>query len=220
MANLIIKPSADGQLILKDEGDDAALTIGTDGNTTLSGTGNNLGTVTAGTFPVPSATALYPAGHVLQVVSYYTEAQSSLTISDSDQVVNGMTKVVTPKGVNSKFLVAVRIGGEGNQQWNKTFNIQMDGTRVNVPSSPAGSMGVRGLGLGAMTQTHTGADNDSTSEGMSFSPLISTSSAIGTGITFRLVCSGSGHDTTYFNRCIGVNNEEFTSELIITEIKG
>ena len=49
MANLIIKPTSGGSLILQDEGEDAALTIGTTGNTTLAGTANNIGTVTAGT---------------------------------------------------------------------------------------------------------------------------------------------------------------------------
>ena len=49
MANLIIKPTSGGSLILQDEGGDAALTIGTTGSTTLAGTANNLGTVTGGT---------------------------------------------------------------------------------------------------------------------------------------------------------------------------
>ena len=61
MANLIIKPTSGGSLILQDEGGTAANTIdasgntqlagtlGVTGNTTLSGTANNLGTVTAGT---------------------------------------------------------------------------------------------------------------------------------------------------------------------------
>ena len=49
MANLIIKPTSGGSLILQDEGGDAALTVGTTGSTTLAGTANNLGTVTAGT---------------------------------------------------------------------------------------------------------------------------------------------------------------------------
>ena len=48
MANLIIKPTSGGSLILQDEGGDAALTVGTTGSTTLAGTANNLGTVTAG----------------------------------------------------------------------------------------------------------------------------------------------------------------------------
>ena len=49
MANLIIKPTSGGSLILQDEGGDAALTVGTTGSTTLAGTANNLGTVTGGT---------------------------------------------------------------------------------------------------------------------------------------------------------------------------
>jgi len=43
MANLIIKPTSGGSLILQDEGGDAALTVGTTGNVSLAGT------VTAGT---------------------------------------------------------------------------------------------------------------------------------------------------------------------------
>ena len=50
MANLIIKPTSGGSLVLQDEGGDTALTVGTTGNTTLAGTANNVGTVTAGTF--------------------------------------------------------------------------------------------------------------------------------------------------------------------------
>ena len=49
MANLIIKPTSGGSLILQDEGGTAANTISATGNTTLAGTANNLGTVTAGT---------------------------------------------------------------------------------------------------------------------------------------------------------------------------
>ena len=49
MANLIIKPASGGSLVLQDEGGDTALTVGTTGSTTLAGTANNLGTVTAGT---------------------------------------------------------------------------------------------------------------------------------------------------------------------------
>ena len=49
MANLIIKPTSGGSLILQDEGGTAAHTIDASGNTTLAGTTNNLGTVTAAT---------------------------------------------------------------------------------------------------------------------------------------------------------------------------
>ena len=49
MANLIIKPTSGGSLILQDEGGTAANTIDASGNTTLAGTTNNIGTVTGGT---------------------------------------------------------------------------------------------------------------------------------------------------------------------------
>lgn len=61
MANLIIKPSAGGDLVIKGSDDSPAITVGTtgqatfaeaatmSGNVTMSGTANNLGTATAGT---------------------------------------------------------------------------------------------------------------------------------------------------------------------------
>ena len=219
MGDLIIKPESGGSIKLQNNAGTNALVSDNSGNITLAGTTtltNGIGTF-AGTL---NTSTIFPTGHVLQVVSYYTTAQGSVTYSASDQVVNGMTKTITPKGADSKFLVAVRVGGEGANQWNKSFNIQMDGTRVNVPTSTAGSTGVQYLGLGIMTEGHNGTNTDSTPEFMAFSTLVSTSSVIGTDITFRLVTAGSESDTTYFNRCYAVNNEEFTSELIITEIQG
>ena len=51
MANLIIKPDTGDTLTLQDQsGTVSALAISTTGVTTLAGTTNNLGTVTAGTF--------------------------------------------------------------------------------------------------------------------------------------------------------------------------
>ena len=49
MADFIIKPASGDTLKLQDEGGDDAITISTTGNTTLAGTANNIGTVTAGT---------------------------------------------------------------------------------------------------------------------------------------------------------------------------
>ena len=46
MANLIIKPTSGGSLVLQDEGGDAALTVGTTGVSTIVNA-----TITAGTFP-------------------------------------------------------------------------------------------------------------------------------------------------------------------------
>jgi len=68
MADMIIKPSSGNSLVFQDEGGDAALTVATNGtttfaeNATLSGSGNNLGTVTAGTI---GTGVTFPAGHVV-----------------------------------------------------------------------------------------------------------------------------------------------------------
>jgi hypothetical protein len=169
------------------------------------------------TFGSPSATLVYPSGHVLQVVSYYTATQVSQTITTSDTVVNSMTKDITPKGASSKFLVYVRWIGEVTTPRNAVFNIQMEGTRVNCPST-------RGYGLSMPALTYGVADNDATTpETISFQTLVSTSSVIGTDITFRLVVDADGSHTMWNNRCFNTpanDVEAGTSELIITEIAG
>lgn len=50
MGDLTIKPATGGSLKLQEDGGTDALTIDTSGNTILSGTANNIGTVTSGTF--------------------------------------------------------------------------------------------------------------------------------------------------------------------------
>ena len=157
---------------------------------------------------------IYPAGHILQVVNFSTDTQSSMTTSTSDAVVNGMTKDITPKGANSDFLVTVRWAGESYDVWDKVFNIQMNGARVNVPDNDDET------GLAMSTQTYEHDNNSSTPDILNFSTLVkNTSSVIGTDITFRLVTSGPS-SATLSNRTVVAGNEIFSSELIITEIKG
>ena len=86
MANLIIKSSAD-DLVLKGSGGNSAITVGTDGattfaqNATLSGTANNLGTVTAGN--ISNSAIAYPAGHVVGSKVICDENLSSNIYTDS-----------------------------------------------------------------------------------------------------------------------------------------
>ena len=70
MANLIIKPTSGGSLVLQDEGGDAALTVGTTGNVSLAGT------VTAGT--IENA----PAGVTTKVFGFSAYLSSDLTINN------------------------------------------------------------------------------------------------------------------------------------------
>ena len=96
MANLIIKPTSGGNLILQDEGGDAALTVSTTGNTTLAGTSNNLGTIASATN--------FPAGHILQVVQTVKQDTFSST-STSETLITGYNISITPTKASSKILV-------------------------------------------------------------------------------------------------------------------
>ena len=77
MANLIIKPASNGSLILQDEGGTAAHTIDASGNHTLSGTTNNIGTVTAGT--IENA----PAGVTTKVFGFSAYLSGGMTLNNA-----------------------------------------------------------------------------------------------------------------------------------------
>ena len=91
MANLIIKPTSGGSLILQDEGGTAANTIDASGNTTLAGTTNNLGTSTAGTL---SSGVIFPAGHIIQSVLSPTIAANT-TAHTTEAVAASVTNQIT-----------------------------------------------------------------------------------------------------------------------------
>ena len=108
MANLIIKPTSGGSLILQDEGGTAAHTIDANGNTTLAGTTNNLGTVTAGSIAGGSITSAttFPAGHVVRTTQVNVNTQSGTHISTTSQtpVASGII-LTTPATTGSNYNV-------------------------------------------------------------------------------------------------------------------
>jgi len=90
MANLIIKSSADN-LVLKGSGGNSAITVGSTGNTTLAGTANNLGTVTAGTISTGATIATGVHGkYVLEDYDdfYYGTLTSGSTTTSSLDAIN------------------------------------------------------------------------------------------------------------------------------------
>jgi hypothetical protein len=110
MANLIIKPTSGGSLILQDEGGDAAVTVGTTGSTTLAGTANNLGTISSAT--------TFPAGHIVKTVVAHktdtTDINGATATGWFD--ISGMSASITPANGN-KILVNVDLKvGAGNHQ--------------------------------------------------------------------------------------------------------
>ena len=182
------------------------------------GDGSALTSLSAPNLTGTVASARMPAGSVLQVVSYLTATQGSQTITTSDQIINGITKVITPLGANSKFLVTVRWFGELSDAWDVPFNIHMDGVRVNINGQG------RGYGLAMAAHSYSvGENNSSTPETVNMSTLVLTSSVVGTAITFSLVADAHSSRTLWNNRTFTIpstNYERGTSELIITEIGG
>ena len=83
MGDLIIKPASSGNLKIQDQGGTERISLNTSGvttfasNTTFSGTGNNIGTATAGTL---GSSVVFPAGHVIQTT------QTTYNSGDSDYI--------------------------------------------------------------------------------------------------------------------------------------
>ena len=112
MANLIIKSSADN-LVLQGSDASPAITVGATGtltfaeNVTMSGTANNLGTVTAGSIAggtITSATT-FPNGHIVQISTIaHTYTQTGFT-SQTEADWSGMSITITPTDATNKIIV-------------------------------------------------------------------------------------------------------------------
>jgi hypothetical protein len=182
----------------------------TSNNKITIGSGTTLDLVNgAGSVTLPAL------GKVLQVVSVLTNTQASQTITTSDTQVGLLTKSITPVGANSKFSISVRWFGEVTTGQNVLFNIQQDGTRVNINGQG------RGYGLAMPLLSYYTANNSTTPENVNFTTLVSTSSVVGTAIVFKVVADASASYTLWNNRSFSTpasSVEAGTSELIITEI--
>ena len=118
MANLIIKPTSGGSLILQDEGGTAANTIDASGNTqlagtlgvtgastmtgnvTMAGTANNLGTVTAGTIASAVKVIDCDVDSWLSVLTATVDMNSDATIDFTTQAKLG-SNVTESAGVHT-----------------------------------------------------------------------------------------------------------------------
>ena len=105
MANLIIKPTSGGSLILQDEGGDAALTVGTTGISTIANATITAGTITAATFP---------SGHVIQTVVYIsaTAVTTAATAWGTTTIIS--MGVITPLFATSDILLIGTISVNDN----------------------------------------------------------------------------------------------------------
>jgi hypothetical protein len=105
MGDLIIKPEAGGSIKIQNNAGTNALVsdnsgnITLAGNTTLSGTANNIGTVTAGTL---GTGIVYPAGSVLQMFNVHNI--TPITVAGSGGTATVVTKTFNRIKGNSHFI--------------------------------------------------------------------------------------------------------------------
>ena len=135
MANLIIKPSAGGQLIIKDEGGDAAITVATGGattfaeNATLSGVGNNIGTVTAGTINVGSVAMKSSDGSVT-AMACDTAGRITQPAKPSFKVLRGTNNT---SSVSGAVIVFTEDNVADNRAWDIGGNYNTSTGRFTAP---------------------------------------------------------------------------------------
>ena len=117
MGNLVFKPATGGgnKVIFQNQAGNTALTvddagaIAIAGNTTLSGTANDLGTSTAGTFTSGIA---FPSGHVLQVQGTHNDYNWGSIGHSSAFHMTWLDVVLTTRGTNSNFYVIGRFNAD------------------------------------------------------------------------------------------------------------
>jgi len=120
MANLIIKPTSGGSLILQDEGGTAAHTIDASGNHTLSGTTNNIGTVTTGVLNGVTGALRSTASNTGRNV-WNSTLTSQFSTNSTSLVDTGLALTVGTVTPAADFLVIFNEDRK-EQSWNLTFS--------------------------------------------------------------------------------------------------
>ena len=166
----------------------------------------------------------FPAGMVIQVVSFLTNLRGNFTADKNDVSSSpAIAKAITPKASGSSFYIKIRWLGECTAFESVHAHLHRDGSRVNATNDQALTPD-HDFMLGQPFQAwNGGSDFDSTHDVMNFSTLDETGSTAGTSTTFELKFSSNNTAgrSIYTNRCAGnVDYSSGNSEIIIKEIAG
>ena len=160
MANLIIKSSADN-LVLQGSDASPAITVGATGtttfaeNATLSGTANNLGTVTAGTISTGATIASGVHGKlVLEEADHFvyeTQTDSCATSQDQVNISGANYLTVTPGATTDKLEFGWRMNIRTDGATQIYFGLGIDsGTATNAITTRQWASGRHTWGSGAV----------------------------------------------------------------------
>ena len=216
MANLIIKPTSGGSLVLQDEGGDAALTVGTTGVSTIANATITPGTITAATFP---------AGHIVQVVqTIKTDTWTTTANGNNPTLVTGLACAITPASTSNKILVQVSVYASATAYSHYIWvRHNGSGSYANLSNGSDASVGDAS---GSTTQVMFGgqggtaeADEASTAT-MSFLDSPSKNTAF----TYQVYACQRAAGTMYINRPASATDAAYISRgissLTLSEIQG
>jgi len=181
MANLIIKPTSGGSLILQDEGGDAAVTVGTTGSTTLAGTANALGTVA--TANLSNNNIVMPRFKEFDSF-FYTTSTATTTDNLTALNISGSSYVTMTPEATGDIL-------EFGWFFNLYCPLGYGGIGVQRATDTGFSAGVTTV---FATGTHGIGVSEDTNDSSHYKPM---------GASVFITCAGLTVDTPYYFRMIG-----------------
>ena len=235
MANLIIKPTSGGSLILQDEGGDAALTVSAagnvqaattlgvtgastmTGNVTMAGTANNLGTSTAGTLTsgvtFPGAAGTNTAGHVV-AVKYHSDNTSYTIDGAGNTDCPNYNMVYTPASATNRLLIQMSVYMWVSDE-NTTNNHEAQGSAWIRDVTNGTNLWHCGMVVMYESQATTTQQLRSTATSMfCHVPTLSSGS-----ITYSLRLAGAGSNDAYIDQIAAYRTDTRKFTGTITEFK-
>ena len=204
---MIIKPAADGNLVLQDRA----------GNTRLQTDAAGV-TITAPTI-ASMANCTFPAGHVQQTLSGVKTDSWTTTAGYNDgsggATIPGFSVSITPASTSNKILVLTHLNGAHGYNVNRVMATLYRGT---TKIAVGGTVGSRQQVTGGFAGTH----NTIIHNPITIAFLDSPSSTSALTYTWKIGTHGSG--TAYVNRSEQDSNEAIAgrtmSSIVVQEIKG
>ena len=221
MANLILKPTSGGSLILQDEGGTAAHTIDASGNHTLSGN------ITSPTLVTPTiasmANCTFPSGHTLQVVQSVKQDGFSHA-GQAETLVTGYNCSITPTKAGSKILVYYSFDSSTNTSITaRAYMERKIGSAAWAKLTAA--MGTEtGSGMNTASISHAGGENNWEMHKRAGQFLDTPTYTLTNAVQYRIGIQNESASNTIYIGKTGRNNTAYhpvtASILILTEVAG
>ena len=167
---------------------------------------------------------IFPAGTILQVVSFVTTDAGSCNPNNSNVLLSpSILMDITPKATGSNILIQFSWGGEINST-NNVFNIVKNAGTLTAGSARVNALGTdRWMGMVMQPLGHS-TDFDSTPACCATSTMDTAGTTKGTLLNYGVTATSSGNVQVFTNRVSGhtgvANYERLASSIILTEIAG